>query len=89
MHKYRGAYESTKHKELTLRQPLEVARTGLLHKRSDLQRIQHEAVLLEAVLKKAQASNAANKDPSLGKTVDTINATLSALAEKRRSQVST
>jgi len=98
MHKYKSAYESSKSKEAALRQPLEIARNVLTHKKTDLQKIQHDAMILELSLKKARQtstaskgkkdSNARDEEYTLETTIENITATLSKIAEKRRSQVS-
>ncbi|KAL7550500.1 hypothetical protein ACHAWF_013723 [Thalassiosira exigua] len=88
MKKYKHSYDSTKQKEITLREALELARNGLKHKQTEGQRLQHEAMTLEGNLKEARQS-LANVDEaySLETIIEDVTATLNKMAEKRRSQV--
>ena len=60
------------------------------HKKTELQKIQQDTMILELSLKKAIQTSTANEggeEYSLGNTIENITTTLSKIAEKRRSQV--
>ncbi|KAL7540059.1 hypothetical protein ACHAXR_010929 [Thalassiosira sp. AJA248-18] len=85
MHKYKSAFESTKNKEVALRQPLEIARNGLAQKESNLHKIQADVISLKKV--RQSDGNAQDEENSLESIIENITVTLSKIAEKRRSQV--
>lgn len=102
MYKFKGAYETTKSKEVSLRKPLETVRSAAIEKKSELQKSQNTLKAAEISLKKARRNSGHGKtkrgakpsaadnagEDDLGKyRIENIISAILLAGEKRRSQV--